>query len=325
MSMFTNMTFESSASKDIFRYISEYSIRQLTFESERRLAFLGVFKVVLELKYPVFNLQGIPIITSTSAPRNCWGRKIHRPVWPISTAFVIGMTWSVICGTRRNPEAPSWSWFSWPGALSWCGNGHSTPQIDGITDTSALFDGFVWVEDSNGHVRDLKTFKDSGNSLGLRLPRIIHVESETFEVNLAHLSNLLEGCYTFNDYGSRFYPPDLRPCSIPAGDWATWEADSGIISYFAFNSFDVTTTMIESTSYKVLVVLYASHEMMGGVGATECKLLCACGESYEVIGHISLSTHSVYFKPCATSEVDVSRVTQDMILPKLKRERVRII
>ncbi|KAF2242759.1 HET-domain-containing protein [Trematosphaeria pertusa] len=326
-SMFKDMTFEWSTSTQIFRYISDYSRRQLTFESDRLFALLGVLNVVSELKYPVFHLQGIPIITSTPAPRNCWGPQVPRPVWSITTAFMVGMTWNVEAGMRRNQEFPSWSWISWAGAVSWGGNGHSEPRIDGITDTSALFSGSVWIEDSSGRIRGLETYRDEGNTLGLSLPRIIHVESETYEVNLIHLSNSLEGCYTFGDNHYRYHESGQRLCAIPAGDWATWEADSTIRSYISFNSFDVGTTLAMAKSYKVLVVLCGSQErqMMGGFGATEGKVLRMSGENYEVIGHISLSVHSVYFKPSETSGIDVSRVTRDMVLPKMKRERVCIV
>ncbi|KAF2267345.1 HET-domain-containing protein [Lojkania enalia] len=305
-SIFTNMTFEWFTSIEIFRYISDYSRRQLTFEGDRLLALLGVFKVVSELKYPVFHLQGIPIITSTPAPRNCWGPQVPRPMWPISTAFMVDMTWSVKSGMRRNPESPSWSWISWAGAVSWGGNGHSEPLIDGITDNSTFFNGSVWTEDSSGHIRDLETYIDEGNTLGLSLPRIVHTESETYDVNLVHLSSPLEGCYTFGDDHYRYHVSRQRLCSIPAGDWATWETSLAIKPYISFDSFDVTTTLLKAKPYKVLVVLYGSQErqMMGGFGATEGKILRASEESYEVIGHIALSVHSVYFKLGETSEIN---------------------
>ncbi|PVH77683.1 hypothetical protein DL98DRAFT_591106 [Cadophora sp. DSE1049] len=320
------MTSEWFDCTEVFDYISEYSTRQLTFESDRLDALLGVLEVLAEHRYPVFHLRGIPLITSTTAPRNCWGPQQPRPTWPLNAAFMLGMTWNVQTGTRRNLDFPSWSWISWTGSVGWGEKRSASVYLSSFADPLAIYKGSVWIKNKDGSVRALEEYEGDGKALGPSLPRIIYVESDTVEVTVSILNSPLECCYTFqdNDYAgirSRSSEIPIPLPSTPLGHYICWDSDSGIKSYAAFNPFDVTTTYSEVELYKVLVVALSSNPPPFWPGGIEGKLLRRTDEGYEVCGHVSISLPGIFFKPPEARESEVPQVTKEMILPKMAKER----
>ncbi|KUJ15885.1 HET-domain-containing protein [Mollisia scopiformis] len=89
--------------------LKDYTPRTLTCNSDALSAFSGVFSHFEDGQFPVYNIQGLPILFAKQSPMQleeglaialCW----DRPHWEES---------------ERRPDFPSWTWAGWTGPIDY--------------------------------------------------------------------------------------------------------------------------------------------------------------------------------------------------------------
>ncbi|KAL5329334.1 hypothetical protein ACEPPN_002845 [Leptodophora sp. 'Broadleaf-Isolate-01'] len=102
---------------DIIRCISEFSRRDLSYPEDRINAMRGIFHAFEKGPEPLYNIMGIPILTSHAGP--VWNKldEFHNRILP--WGFLTGLTWSLSePSSTRVAQFPSWSWASRLGQVS---------------------------------------------------------------------------------------------------------------------------------------------------------------------------------------------------------------
>ncbi|KAK4194401.1 HET-domain-containing protein, partial [Triangularia verruculosa] len=98
-SPFELIVFNSSSAFNLGRALSEYSTRNLSHESDRLNAVLGILGKQESLTPPAYHIWGTPVQQVTEGWALALGWGSYRQQKP----------------RRRNPEFPSWSWIGWAG------------------------------------------------------------------------------------------------------------------------------------------------------------------------------------------------------------------
>lgn len=96
----------------IMEYIHDFTLRQLTYETDALNAIRGVFHVFEKSSYPVLQLMGVPIMPGIEKSAQF---VVSRSA---ENGFLIGLLWwheptSYPC--FRRTMFPSWSWVGWDG------------------------------------------------------------------------------------------------------------------------------------------------------------------------------------------------------------------
>ena len=98
---------ESTQHSDIYKHISEYSKRRLTYDSDALNGMLGIFRSFEEdSTFPVYHYQGVPVLPVK-------GTFTSRSVSKITPYFANGLCWYSDKPGVRRPQFPSWSWTGW--------------------------------------------------------------------------------------------------------------------------------------------------------------------------------------------------------------------
>ncbi|KAK0099686.1 hypothetical protein ONS96_008183 [Cadophora gregata f. sp. sojae] len=170
----------------IMQSVSDFSARQLTYQSDALNAIQGIFRAFEKSPYPTYQLMGVPIMSSyiISGTSDPVVSTISR--YP-DEGFMIGLLWF---HRHSRPEAdlrrqcfPSWSWAGW--------NGQPEQYLE-FNHRSQLSDLGVQVsvEDSDG---SLLPFPMNDPSIPLFLDRLhdarfIHVTARTSKCKIIHKS-----------------------------------------------------------------------------------------------------------------------------------------
>lgn len=85
---------------DFYKTVSEYSGRQLTYESDILNGVWGVLRTFQKSEYPIHHYWGVPVYAKQSG---------HE--------FIAGFTWDLVKPGRRRTGFPSWSWSGWIGQV----------------------------------------------------------------------------------------------------------------------------------------------------------------------------------------------------------------
>ncbi|KAF2175160.1 HET-domain-containing protein, partial [Zopfia rhizophila CBS 207.26] len=93
----------SADSSDIFRIISNYTLRRLTYESDILNAMLGIFHGYMDKE--VHHLCGVPVQLTRDPYRKEHGTAVE--------GLVNGLWWDLLSPGHRRPGFPSWSWTGW--------------------------------------------------------------------------------------------------------------------------------------------------------------------------------------------------------------------
>lgn len=107
-------------------HISQYSRRQLSFQSDALNAMRGIFERFSHLANPTLQYWGIP--TNAAAYGGVSQMHLNIQDW-----FLLGLLWLLdgeSC-TQRRPEFPSWSWAGWRAPViwpSWTGLQNHSPE-----------------------------------------------------------------------------------------------------------------------------------------------------------------------------------------------------
>ncbi|KAH6666052.1 heterokaryon incompatibility protein-domain-containing protein [Halenospora varia] len=195
---------------DFWLRVKEFSLRSLSYDSDRLNAILGILRVFEKGKTPVQHLWGIPIFPPqvfiedgsavTATKRLCYG-----------------LTWTSSMPRKRSYGFPSWSWVGWtpcdsqaddwngqpwlanPEMLKHPGLDTSTPSQVQISD-NFTYDVRVGIEFLNGAVVDWETLDRTEQSFG-RLRGVsnrLHICAWTFRL-------------LFQGKGHHWHPAESHP------------------------------------------------------------------------------------------------------------------
>jgi len=95
---------------------TNYTSRNLSFDSDSLIAFLGITSLLETSRFPVFHIEGIPYVSSTQFS----DKTMH-----INSAIAglcwrhIDSRWNGSVRVRRREQLPSWTWAGWAGPVSW--------------------------------------------------------------------------------------------------------------------------------------------------------------------------------------------------------------
>ncbi|KAI0381975.1 HET-domain-containing protein [Hypomontagnella monticulosa] len=293
--------------EETFNYISDYSKRKLTYDSDYLNGILGIFGHLAELEYPLFHLFGVPIFPRLIGKPGSSADVRYKSVEKNSAVgLMIGLSWRTVGRRRREPKFPSWSWAGWIGSVQW----HL--DLCGLLRMSS--NNNVWVEDTLGNLLALRELYEGPEYLirNWDLYKVIHIESMVFEVTNHCLSSL--NGYHFGKFGIE--------CKSFYGQFVTWKVKGDISVYASVWAFEREgwETITQGTRFKVLIIgkhrgPSNSHIMVG-------KLLREIEGGYEVAGHMDFGMGELYVR----SRQDIQEgLTATMLLPIMSLERVRLL
>ncbi|KAI1414811.1 HET-domain-containing protein [Hypoxylon sp. FL1857] len=289
---------------EIFRYISNYSERQLTYESDYLNAFLGILGYMAETNPALYHLSGVPIFPPVRYDRHKKGSytRIDRSY---DGGLMIGMTWKVKDGERRRGlDLPSWSWVGWKGTIGW----PCSPRdlIEMRSNNKA------WIENAAGELLSLQDLYERPDSpIGdYNLCKVIHIESTVFEVELAHID---QGSFAYR--GVIDSKHNLR-VEMVSGHYAAWNHSSGARVYA---QVDVYGAIQQPGNFKILIL----GRLDGFYASTPGKLLREIPGGYEVVGHIDNTIPAKLF--VSSLPVFEGKYNNQMLLPDMVKEQVRLL
>jgi hypothetical protein len=94
-----------SGPEDIIHFLADFSKRELSYPADAISAMQGIFQMFSKTQYPVYHIEGVPILWATL-----------DKVAPVHS-FIRGLSWYHPIPGKRRPEFPSWSWAGWTGLL----------------------------------------------------------------------------------------------------------------------------------------------------------------------------------------------------------------
>jgi hypothetical protein len=89
--------------------LNEYAERDLSYESDRLNAALGVLKTFEKAEIPIYHFWGLPLFDIRLTLINL----LSELRIGYSTQFACGLAWDVRQPGKRNTNFPSWSWVGW--------------------------------------------------------------------------------------------------------------------------------------------------------------------------------------------------------------------
>lgn len=165
---------------DIAARISEYSRRDLTYDSDALNAFTGILRAYENMNPPLYHFWGVPIFPSFYQDKG----KLVKTERSTSDGFMRGLSWSLYKPSPRRPGFPSWSWAGWRGSVTcpW-----DWPDNDCWSDAAP-----VQVAVGMGNSRKLQWaeleqhsyFKDQSYELS---PSVLHLEAWTIDVKICDI------------------------------------------------------------------------------------------------------------------------------------------
>jgi hypothetical protein len=104
-----DMMINASGPWAVGNYISSYSRRHLSHESDALNAILGIFRTIERAERPAYHVYGIPILPGYRDIQAGWTAVATQH----SSRFVLGMCWIHSIPGARRASHPSWSWTGW--------------------------------------------------------------------------------------------------------------------------------------------------------------------------------------------------------------------
>ncbi|KAI1107908.1 HET-domain-containing protein [Jackrogersella minutella] len=302
----------------IFGYISDYSRRQLTYDTDYLNGLLGILGFMAGVENPALHLFGVPICPQMTLPIQS---TLKRTNTRDCREFMIGMGWTVAKSKRRNIDAPSWSWVAWKGSVSWPAEfDHGRAYF--ITNSE------VWIEDATQAVLPIQTLREHPDTWkeDYRLCKVIHINAEVFGIALVY-----PDIHKWETYGFRKWNKVTEPKSITADYFAVWETHNDILVHapvflFQQESFEPPKEIHPlDKNFKVLKLGtydYPEKPAPGFSSGVEGKILREVRGGYEVLGYISFNYNNMHF---FARQGTSKNVTEKMLLPDMIKERVRLL
>lgn len=196
---------------DVRNRLTEYSKRELTYESDALNAISGVLSAFVARNVLDGQVWGIPIIRGLNYHRS--GGKTFR-LMPLSDRIAHGLCWAQKQNAagmaqnliRRRDGFPSWSWVGWVGLHSW---EYLTPVNDGI--------GWPNNQPYVEPYRYPCTFTlvlDNGTRITLDHKQI----DAPFDLDMQGMPYLLIEAWSFSLRFTKTHYPEISTCS--------WESDN---------------------------------------------------------------------------------------------------
>ncbi|MCJ1446859.1 MAG: hypothetical protein MMC23_007366 [Stictis urceolatum] len=182
----------------IFTHITEYTGRELKYDSDALNGVLGIFRHFEGAKIPLHHFWGIPLLTST--------RDLSSSDMSSMQGFLFGLCWTLERGGThiRRPLFPSWSW------TGWSSQAKNVPP-DGAVVVPPSVTGIKVTFQSNDRVFDL--LEVAGGTMASDMsqwshPRL-HVEGRVLEVEMSR---------RYAEDGSGGYDSIARPVKATANE-----------------------------------------------------------------------------------------------------------
>ncbi|CZR68832.1 uncharacterized protein PAC_18732 [Phialocephala subalpina] len=185
----------------IFDRIIDFSVKSLTYTSDKLSGFLGIAKAFEKGPHRIRNLWGSPILPKPAEQ--------STPASYHVTEFLSSMVW-LYGEAERVPSFPSWSWVGWDGDLffSSMGNFYGLDQAPATTVSIELVEGEILPWDTF-HEQYAKV-----NSL-TNISQYIHISGWAVPITILKRNGLScrtqlsfrDGCYLswkFDQHDSRF-------------------------------------------------------------------------------------------------------------------------
>jgi hypothetical protein len=172
--------------EDIIHFLADFSKRELSYPADAINAMQGIFQMISKTEYPVYHIEGVPILSATSG------------TFVPEDSFIKGLSWCHSIPGKRRPEFPSWSWAGWTGVLERSFMWADEYPVDTV----------LCLETENGIIEEFPRW-DHGLKFLSKITtsnvKILHIKGWTLRCGIVHLKN--EGGKTGRDiYG--FYVPN---------------------------------------------------------------------------------------------------------------------
>ena len=164
----------------VMRYVSEFTKRKLSHQSDALNAIQGIFRAFEKGQYPLYQLMGVPIMPSHAIP---------IPRSP-EDGFMMGLLWNYKYpnseGCHRRQEFPSWSWARWSAQTE-------DSLVFKASANISRFQVQISAETSDG---DLVSFPQEHSSIPAFVSRVqnakyIHVTARTATCEIVRRSSYL--------------------------------------------------------------------------------------------------------------------------------------
>ncbi|KAF8850560.1 HET-domain-containing protein [Acephala macrosclerotiorum] len=139
--------------QDFMELIAEYNARNLTHDFDALRAFAGIRRVFEEGEYPIYNVQGLPLVLSVQ----------HR-LGHSATNLVATLCWEYHQPeiARRRTQFPSWTWAGWTGRIHFPYGLNTSSEFE-------LDQQLISVEYEDGYRESLEALVQSLAALRLKI------------------------------------------------------------------------------------------------------------------------------------------------------------
>ncbi|KAH8773990.1 heterokaryon incompatibility protein-domain-containing protein [Hyaloscypha finlandica] len=156
--------------EDILHFLADFTKRELSYPADAINAMQGIFQMFSKTKYPVYHIEGVPILSATPG------------TFVPEHSFIKGLSWYHAIPGKRRPEFPSWSWAGWTGQVE-----------DGFMCTAECPVGTALrLETEDGVIEKFPTWDHWLEFLSKKTTsnvKILHIQGWTLRCTVVHQKN----------------------------------------------------------------------------------------------------------------------------------------
>jgi hypothetical protein len=156
--------------EDIIHFLADFSKRELSYPADAINAMQGIFQMFSKTEYPIYHIEGVPILWATL-----------DTVAPVHS-FIRGLSWYHPIPGKRRPEFPSWSWAGWAGQLQYRSMCREKCPVDTILRLETE-DGIIEKPPKGDHWLEFLSKKTTNNV------KILHIQGWTLGCTIVHLKS----------------------------------------------------------------------------------------------------------------------------------------
>lgn len=252
--------------EDIIHFLADFSKRELSYPADAINAMRGIFQMFSKTEYPVYHIEGVPILSATS------GRFIPEH------SFIKGLSWCHSIPGKRRPEFPSWSWAGWTGVL----------ERRFLCADERPVDAVLRLETENGIIEEFPRW-DPGLEFLSKITtsnvKILHIKGLTLRCVVVHHKNELgeTGRDTYGSYvphDGYFLKFEIRKKKIKSVYFAPkWDSDVSQLDGKSLKCICLSFPTDERTEWYTssLTMLVVNQNMSGLSERVGC---CTLGYAY---------------------------------------------
>jgi hypothetical protein len=288
-------TYDQHFPWSICSHLTEYCGRELSLDVDAIRAFEGVFHSFIELKPPVHQYSGIPIM-----PPIIMGLlgEIKEAKRSRSEAFAAGLSWCNTAPGSRRALFPTWSWAGWTAPISY----QHELCVYGFKFDSA-YPLKVFIENYDGSLLDMDKQSDVLLDHGIRGPssKFVHIEAWTISIDIRYMPEMtdewLDGLKPSPWYSHR----RVWNRNV-SGHFAFFQDEEGtsyVPLYSLFQTYEIGVTTHQSYAPDseqdslLGIVLGNVPQEYYYSKAVFVMIVHSKGPSYERVGHMTIEENTV--------------------------------